>query len=267
MSIRTGSLSWAKVRAGLGNSYLGLCLVVVALVVGLLASLALIPRLGPEWSRVLGWSFMGLIVAGLAGRLLDLVGRVRCLAVPVDFPARRSLSVAIALQVAGLALLLAYYFWPKFSEWGQLAAAGMQWVNILSPLVFLTFLWGVARDLGRRDLAEVAAQVQRWGILLAVSFLVVSAVAVMQLRVGSMLVLIQLAIMGAGVLVFVNYATLLVDLRRAIALHLELVARKEEDEGATWHAPGTAEVKQKVQGEFLDFGEGGEDGGTGEGVK
>ena len=159
------AVSLEKVGTGLGLVYAGLCLTVFAIVfVPLLGGLVA----GPANLRTV------FIVAGLlmvSGIVLDMVGRLFCLAMPAEHSGAKTIIllavifalIALALSLAGLAqFFIAGFFLPPALTLAQTP------LSITGSVLFVIFLRMVALYIRREDLARRAIVVLTLGgVLLA----------------------------------------------------------------------------------------------------
>jgi hypothetical protein len=212
--------SFRTIAVGLRLVYAGLCLLLLAIVWSLFGSLFLermVVGLREGLRLVVG------VAAGmvLASSVLDIIGRILCLAVPAILGGIRAMifvSVACGLAagvISGLQLGHLFLGLPKLPTVVELAGTLIAPVGSILFLVFLRYL---ALFVNRRDLATRAMTVLILGIvtvLLAI-FVVASVTLVPELGI---LGLVGLVVMVMGAVLVVLYGRLLTDLRKAVMVH------------------------------------------------
>lgn len=253
------------IRAGLGISYAGLCVMAGVVVITVLAALGLdlSPRSISEVPRLVRALIAGLAVGLLLGGLIDLMGRLRCRAVPAEFFGRPALTASIVLLVLGLAPFL----WRAISVAANLPALplvvhrALEVAIVASPLVFLSFLREVARSIDRRDQDEALGVVQTAGLVLVVGFVLLRALDLALTRADEIsarsfvvLELVGYTLIELGVIVaFVLYSKSLLALRAALYETMNPVEGPAEAD-TLWTAPEAADVIESVRGPDFEAG-------------
>ena len=183
--------------------YVGLVLVVLSVLVNAIggpaanavaqAQGAPPPQIGvpPQGPALVVATVAGLIA--LAGGVLGLLGRIRCLAVPDAVPgAKGKIVTSVALEAVGLTLAVAVNvdqsavhalpMWASAS--GGLVATA---INVTAGILFLLFTAAVARFIGRQDLAR-STRTLLWlyGILLVLMVLLAGVLAWIIAQMGGL---------------------------------------------------------------------------------
>jgi hypothetical protein len=201
-----------KVALGLQLVYAGLILTVLGVILGVAAVMYFTsiskPYLGMLFT--LGIS----LVAGM----LDVAGKLLCLAVPEKSRSSGIISASVACTLSSLIIGLVGQFSPAIGS--ELKALGGL-LSALAYILFLIFLRRLAMYIGHLELAANA-----WSILIA-SVLVATAYAGLLAMVASgvaaslPLPFIILGLGLAALVVFILYANLITYLRRAVMNFVE----------------------------------------------
>lgn len=147
-----------KVSAGFRLVYIGLVLVVLAVVINVVAGFAGMPR-GPGsaiQTLVNGLNFIGTIVG--------LIGRIKCLSVPVAAgSAKGMITVSVALSVLSILIALVFLL-DGFEPFLPLEALvvgglGVLVMELVATILFLLFTKETANYVRKPDLAVTAMSV------------------------------------------------------------------------------------------------------------
>ena len=251
-----------KVSKGFKLVYIGLILIVLALVVGIVGAVVISRAVaganpGPGGAagalgvmEVLLWA---VILLMLAGSITGLVGRFFCLAVPERVGAAKPMiiiSVVLELVALGASVLnnansLAGGRILPLTASAILGGVGAV-LSIVSAILFLLFTRSVATYIRRYELADKAMSVLKlWGAcvacyLAALGFIVAGIVMAGAAGpgagggmgaggacVGLILMLVTLVI---ALIALIQYATLLSGMGQATAKYAHKARRKEEEE-------------------------------------
>jgi len=161
-------------------------------------------------------------ILALIGNLLDLIGRLMCLAVPSDCQGAPILYVSVALT--GIVLL--YSAFNLFSSFGfvptlpPVIAAVLNLVGLAAQVLFMVFLQQLANYVRRPDLADRAMWVLKWAIIGAVLMVVVLVGTLLgTFIVGPLAMVGMCAFVGVAIfmlVVFIRYAKLLLAMKQAL---------------------------------------------------
>ncbi len=151
--LQSPSTSLTKVANGLGLIYMGIVVILFAIIGGIL-SLFLLARTPAMAATIL--AFIGLAV--LAGVVLNIVGSVFCLATPEETGAAGMIYASVGAM--GLGLLITVSSWlvalPPTMYLVQMV------LNLAAGVTFLLFLRKLAQFIGRADFAAKAKSVLIW---------------------------------------------------------------------------------------------------------
>jgi len=220
----TDDPSLQKVAQGLGLIYLSIVILVGSVILMFVLGLVLTAAEGPAAPRgALGGVPIVVVLGGLAmivGYLLSLVGSFMCLATPAETGAKGLITASVVLMVLSLVLNIANFFARSRGTEGL-----TNLFSVIGGICFIIFLRRLALFIGATHLAERARN-----ILIAL----VAGVAIIILMVilaiagglnaarggGGGLVAIAfflgVVLVIGGLVVFVMYANLINNLRKAI---------------------------------------------------
>lgn len=256
------------VRSGVGTSYGGCCVMaaVVAATILLALGMDLSPLSMRDVPRLARLLIAGLSIGLLMGGLIDLLGRLRCLAVPLDFFGRPALVGSIILLVFGLSPFVwrAICAVTSFTPMPIPLHRGLEVALAASPLVFLVFLREVARAIDRHDHDEQLGQVQTAGLVLVIAFILLRVLDLAMARTdpiapGSLFLLdlIGYTLIEIGaIFTFVLYSKYLVEFREAIREAMSAdPAQSGSGSETLWSAPPIKDIIPAVRGPLdLDAG-------------
>lgn len=252
-----GPDAWLRVRSGLLWSYYGLCVVVAGFALTILLALGLfrlLPAGGGAALQGLALALIATALVGMLGRLLDLIGRIRCARLPRGFQGKTALGIAIAVQALAIGWDLMQFVGSQVSLPPRtlvVLVSSAPLLSYLSPLVLLAFVHGAAVELRRRDLAGAAARTQRWGLALLTIHVLSRIATALWPRLQPWAMILGGVLAVGGLLVFILFAHLIRDLASAIVRDLEAKANEVSDDlNRTWAAPDPEVIKKAVQGEL-----------------
>lgn len=199
-------LAFEKVARGLGLIYTGLILVVLAFIGAMVAGgiiAAQVVQVGaapapgqlPALSPLATILLLVVSLLAIVGGIMDIVGKVFCLAIPDKTQATTVIQVSVACTLIGLVLNIVSQVTGN-----QVLSQISSLLSLVAAVVFMIFLIRLGRSLGRFDLADKAKTI------LTGSFVLVAAILVA--FVGAALQAIPAAF--AGILVFVTMIGLLI---------------------------------------------------------
>jgi hypothetical protein len=101
---------------------------------------------------VTGWPWVVVTVAGTALLLLQIAGQLLCLATPREWHIRRSVILALALNLLHLGLFLSFFLF----HWPPLSGCALWLLRLLVPAIHLGFITNFAQRIDQGELAERA---------------------------------------------------------------------------------------------------------------
>jgi predicted Zn finger-like uncharacterized protein len=169
-SDRPRKTDWDKVRIGVGLVYLGICVVLGAMVIGLFGvPMTLVFESG--WF-VLGYSALAFLIIGVGG-LMSFVGEIFCCFSPAKKGAQVLAMVTLGLTVLSFILNFIGAFVPLLAPVSMIAGAA-------HAIVFMFYLRALALILKDRDLAtSIFRLVIGTGVLALLGVLVLVLILVM----------------------------------------------------------------------------------------
>lgn len=248
-----------QVGSGFKTVYTGLMLKVLAVVVGLVGAIVLVGgalNAGAGAGGVMGGLLVLLVVVGalnFTGAVLELIGRIKCLAIPQSLASAKQLiiatvclqAIAMIITVVGLLNALAGPFLPLGF------AANIERVNtvfwIASEIIFLLFIKAVARGIRRSDLVQKAGTVLTLSIILIALYVVMIVLTIIavagagagaggmggvQAAAGGAMIagVLGLAILVLGIITLILYARLLLAMQVACNKYAYNAAYDDDEE-------------------------------------
>jgi hypothetical protein len=247
-----------QVGTGFRMVYTGLMLKVLGVVIFLVGFIFLVGgaiNAGPGGAGAVagGAVVLTLVTRGLVftGSLVELIGRIKCLAIPQSLVSAKQLIVAsVCLQAITMILtilILLNELAGPFLPLGLTASLGL--VNMIfwiaSEIVFIQFIKAVARGIRRRDLEKKAGSVLSLAIVLTVLYVintVVTIVAIMNVVGGGVgglqaaagggmiAAVLGLAILVLGIITLIFYARLLLAMQAACNKYSYNAAYDDDEE-------------------------------------
>lgn len=192
-----------RVATGLNLVYWGIGIVLVSVICTIVVSIVL------QGSLEAALILIGICSFGVVlGIVVGFIGRVLCLAVPVQTRAQGLIYGAVAFDLLALGAHIA----EVFLEAELLDFAG-NLCSLVAVILFVLFLKRVSEFVGRFDLADQAKTLLGMGCAV---FVVAVLGGVMAIAAPMVMVLIGLIIIVVAVAMLILYLRLLPDLRRAI---------------------------------------------------
>ena len=223
----TDDPSLQKVARGLGLIYTSIVIILLsAILLGVLEGV--MNAMGAQGARraiqagepvdvrqIGGGMAIVLIICGLGlivGYILSLVGSVMCLATPEETGAKRLITTAVVLMIIALAMRLVNYAMNNAAIEG---VANL--FSVIGGITFIVFLKKLAEFVGADHLARRAQNILV-ALVIGVALLVLSvAIVVMEDQAAIVVAgFIGLVLIIGGLIVFVMYANLINNLRKAI---------------------------------------------------
>lgn len=229
-----------SVASGFKLVYTGLMLKVLAVVIGIVGAVVLVGgavNAGPgAVGGLVGGALVlifGVAALGLAGTAVEIVGRIKCLAVPEEVPSARPLILAaVSLQIISfliqlLALIndLAGPFVPPNVQLSLNGVYTIFW--IASEVVFLLFIKAVATFVRRRDLAATASSILALAVVMIVLYVISLVLVFMSVARaggggmvpaaggGAVAGILGLVLFVLGIITLIRYANLLLAMQAA----------------------------------------------------
>jgi len=145
----------------------------------------------------------------IAGTITGLTGRIFCLDVPEETNARSLIYAAVICDAVAILVSIATWI-PNVPE---SISSITNLLSLLATLLFIIFLKRIAKFIGRSELADRAQSILTLGIVLvALSF----GTALLLFVVGPLAGLLGFVVVVLGLVVFLRYVRLVLDLRKAI---------------------------------------------------
>ncbi|MBY0232386.1 MAG: hypothetical protein K2W96_24165, partial [Gemmataceae bacterium] len=202
------------VAVGLGLVYAGLCLMVFSLILQM-----------PAVQLQLQMNVRTVILAALglmgAGLLLDMAGRLLCLAYAFERPGGGALVIASVIASGASLGITLYQFAASFGAVAFLSPAVAQVANplaIVGAILFVLFLRSLAGHVGASRLLTLANVVLALGGIAVALLLTVPA----PIRVATPSEVFEvLGVLGLALVLLVLYGNLLTYLRKAVLKHAD----------------------------------------------
>jgi MFS family permease len=220
------SASLMKVAMGLRLVYLGVIVVVGAVVVGGVVGFIIGASAGSaENARAAivrnASIFFVIALAGIGGRILNLVGSLFCMATPPETRAQGYISASVGTMIGALAIQIGNVL--------GIVQDVLQPVNVIlmavSAITFVLFLRRMADFMGRRDLMARAKSVMAWlialialvGVIFGLSLFATTMVNRDQaLGILGLIGIVSLGTLIVGLVTAVQLTSLVAAIRRVI---------------------------------------------------